>query len=96
MFEKSANLFKIVKKYMRKDVAIPNLILTRVARDEKTEWKEYYREFDKSLKDLFASIPKNTIIFLNCQVNPGITLLVEGQPLKLSSTVRNPCFMLAI
>lgn len=28
--EKSGNLFKIVKKYIKRDVAIPDLILTRI------------------------------------------------------------------
>lgn len=30
MFERSANIFKVVKKYLRRDVAIPCLILTRI------------------------------------------------------------------
>jgi hypothetical protein len=95
-YEKAGNLFRIMKKYLRKDAAIPNLILTRVERDEALEWEDYYQEFDKNFKELHESIPKMTAIFLNCQVNPNVTVLTSGESLKLISSIRSPCFMLAV
>ncbi len=41
-------------------------------------------------------IPKNTAIFLNCQVDPNIQILSAGQSLKPTHTIRNPCFVLAV
>lgn len=60
------------------------------------EWEQYYQEFDNSLRELFSSIPKKTAIFLNCQVNPNVTIMIAGESLKLSSSIRNPCFVLAV
>lgn len=94
--EKSGNLFKIVKKYIKRDVAIPDLILTRIEKREEIEWEEYYKEFDDSFRELHQNIPKKTAIILNCQINPKVTLLVAGEPLKLSMNIRNPCFFLAV
>jgi len=67
-----------MKKYLRRDVNIPSLIMTRIEKEEDKKWEEYYQQFDYSFKEVHASIPKKTAIFLNCQVNPNISILVAG------------------
>ena len=96
MFEKPGNLFKIMRKYLKRDVAIPDLVLTRVQKREEMEWEDYYQDFDQSFKELYENTPKKTAIFLNCQVNPNVSVLVAGQELKLSSNIKNTCYVLDI
>jgi hypothetical protein len=38
-FEKPENLFKIMKKYLRRDVSIPSLLMTRIEKDDSKKWE---------------------------------------------------------
>jgi len=35
-----------MKKYLRRDVNIPSLIMTRIEKEEDKKWEEYYQQFD--------------------------------------------------
>lgn len=41
-YEGIGNIFKTTQKYLRNDVAVPNLILTRIEKHPKLDWCEYY------------------------------------------------------